>query len=60
MTTQVQEILHSFERLDDEDKRELVSELLRRSTVIDTQPLSDDQLVSLAEDVWPVPKKSQQ
>ena len=52
MTAQVQEILHSFERLDDEDKRELVSELLRRSAAIETLALSDEQLVSIAEELF--------
>ena len=52
MTTQVQEILHSFERLGDEDKRELVPELFRRSAAIDIPPLSDEQLLSVAEEVF--------
>ena len=52
MTAQVQKILHSFERLDDEDKRELVSELLRRSAAIETLPLSDEQLVNIAEELF--------
>ena len=52
MTTQVQEILHSIERLGDEDQQELVAELLRRNTAIDTRPLSDEQLVSIAEELF--------
>ena len=52
MTAQVQEILHSFERLDDEDKRELVSELLRRNEGIETLPFSDEHLVSIAEELF--------
>jgi hypothetical protein len=52
MTAQVQEILLSFERLDDEEKRELVSELLRRSPAINALPLSDEQLVSIAEELF--------
>jgi hypothetical protein len=45
ITTQVQEILHSIERLGDEDNRELVAKLLRPSTAIDDRPLSDEQLL---------------
>ena len=52
MTTQVQDILHSIERLGDEDQRDLVAELLRRCAAIDTLPLSDEQLVGAAEEVF--------
>ena len=49
MTAKVQEILHSFEQLGEEDKRDLFSELLRRSAEIDLPPLSDEDLVNIAE-----------
>ena len=52
MTAQVQEILDSFERLDDNDKRELVSELLLRSATMETPPLSNEELISIAEDLF--------
>ena len=52
MATQVPEILHSFERLDDEDRRELVAELLRRDEVINTLLLSDEELICAAEEVF--------
>jgi hypothetical protein len=52
MTIQVQEILHSIERLGDGDKHELVAELLRRSDAINGLPLSDEQLIGAAEEVF--------
>lgn len=52
MTVQIQELLHSFDLLPDGDKRELVSEILRRSLTLDTPALSDEQLVRIADDVF--------
>jgi hypothetical protein len=52
MTTQVQELLHSFDALSDGDKRELATEILRRSLTLDSPPLSDEQLVGAAEEVF--------
>ncbi len=50
MTTQVETILHSFELLPDADKRELASEIVRRTLKSDQSPLSDEDLVSIAEE----------
>ena len=44
MTAHVQEIIHSIEQLRDGDNHELVAELVRRNTVIDDLPLSDEQI----------------
>ena len=52
MTTQVQEILHSFNLLPESDQRELAGEILRRSLMLDARPLSDEQLVGAAEDLF--------
>ena len=52
MTAQVQEILQSIDRLADEDQRELVAELLRRNVAIDTPPLSDEQLIDAAQELF--------
>lgn len=52
MTTQVQEILHTFDLLPEGDKRELATEILRRSLTLDSPPLPDEQLVGMAEDVF--------
>jgi hypothetical protein len=42
MTAQIQAILQSCELLPEDDKRELVTELLRRSVTLDAPPLSDE------------------
>jgi hypothetical protein len=52
MTTEVENILRSFESLPEPDKRELASEIIRRSLSLDTVALSDEQFVSIAEDVF--------
>jgi len=52
MTAQVQEMLHTFDLLPDGDKRELVSEILRRTVTRDVPPLSDAQLVGAAEELF--------
>jgi hypothetical protein len=52
MTTEVQEILHCFEMLPDGDKRELATEILRRSLTLDSPPLSDEQLIGAAEELF--------
>jgi hypothetical protein len=41
MTTQVRNILESFDLLPEMDKRELAAEILRRSQVFDTPSLTD-------------------
>ena len=52
MTVQVREILHSFDLLPDGDKRELTSQILRRSLTMDAPPLSDEQLIGAADEVF--------
>ncbi|MCC6123452.1 MAG: hypothetical protein IT426_00670 [Pirellulales bacterium] len=52
MTTQVQSNLLNFEALPEDDKRELASEILRRSMGMDSPPLSDDQLTAKAEELF--------
>jgi hypothetical protein len=52
MTAQVQDMLHTFDLLPDGDKRELASEILRRTLTLDVPPLSDEQLVGAAEDLF--------
>jgi predicted HAD superfamily phosphohydrolase len=52
MTTQVQELLHSFDLLPDSDKRELATEILRRSATLDSAPLSDEELIGAADDLF--------
>ena len=52
MTTAVLELLRSFESLADSDKRELAAEILRRSIDFEYLPLSDEDLVRNAEDLF--------
>jgi hypothetical protein len=52
MTAQVQDILHTFDLLPEGDKRELASEILRRTLMLDVPPLSDEQLVGAAEELF--------
>ncbi len=52
MTAQVQDMLHAFDLLPEGDKRELASEILRRTLMLDVLPLSDEQLVGAAEEIF--------
>ena len=52
MTAQVQDMLRTFDLLPDGDKRELASEILRRTLMLDVPPLSDEQLVGAAEEIF--------
>jgi hypothetical protein len=52
MTAQIQDMLHTFDLLPDGDKRELASEILRRTLTLDFPPLSDEQLVGAAEELF--------
>jgi hypothetical protein len=52
MNTQAQEILHCFDLLPESDKQELATEILRRSVALDVPPLSDEQLVIAADELF--------
>ncbi len=52
MTTQVREILQSFDMLPEVDKRELSTEIIKRSLTLDEPPLTDEQLVDAAEELF--------
>ena len=52
MTTQVRNILESFDMLPEVDKRELASEIIRRSQSLDVLSLTDEQLVGAAEETF--------
>ena len=52
MTIQVQEILHSFDLLPDGDKRDVVAEILRRGLAMNALPLSDNDLIGAADEVF--------
>jgi hypothetical protein len=52
MSATVQKILESMERLSDGEKRELVSEIIRRTVDLDFPPSTDEELVLLAEEIF--------
>jgi hypothetical protein len=52
MTTEVESILRSYDSLPDADKRELASEIIRRSLKLHTPPLSEEEFVSIAENIF--------
>jgi hypothetical protein len=49
MSTTVEDILDTFDHLPDAEKRELVSEIIRRTVEMSVPPLTDDELVLNAE-----------
>jgi hypothetical protein len=52
MNTTVELLLESFDRLPDVEQRRLASEILRRTVNRDLPPLSDDDLVLSAEELF--------
>lgn len=49
MSTTTREILESFDHLAEDEKREVASEILRRTIELELPPLTDDELVLNAE-----------
>ena len=52
MTTQVQEFLHAFDGLSNDEQREAAFEILHRTVQFDFPSLSDDDLVYCADDLF--------
>ncbi len=52
MTTPIKQILDSFNQLPEIEKRELASEIIRRTIQMDLPPLSDQELVLIAEELF--------
>ena len=52
MTTAVKNILRSYELLPELEKRELVYQIIRRSLKFDLPPLSEEQLVFNADELF--------
>jgi len=48
----VEELLNSFEKLPEAEKRELASEIIKRSLAFDLPQLSDDALIFAADQVF--------
>jgi len=52
MTAEARNVIEEFRSLPDAAKREVLAELMRISRTIDYPPVSDDELVSAANDVF--------
>ncbi|MDR3554228.1 MAG: hypothetical protein P4L55_05705 [Syntrophobacteraceae bacterium] len=52
MTLSAQHIIDSFERLPESEKRKVTCEILRRSVQFEFPPLSDEEFVAAAEDLF--------
>ncbi len=52
MSASVKHILKSFDLLSDKEKKEVASEIIRRSINFDLPPLSDKELVLSAEELF--------
>jgi hypothetical protein len=52
MTALVQELLDTFDRLTDSERLDLVREILKRTAYLDFPPLSDEDLVLNAEELF--------
>ena len=52
MSASVKHILKSFDLLSEEEKKEVASEIIRRSLSFDLPPLSDKELVLSAEELF--------
>ena len=52
MTKSVEQLLKTFDQLSEEEKRELASEIIKRSISLDLPELSDDSLLLAADQVF--------
>jgi len=52
MTTEAQNLIRSFDSLQEPDKIEVAAEIIRRSVALDMPPLSDDQLIAIADELF--------
>ncbi len=52
MTKSVEQLLKSFEQLPEAEKRELASEIIKRSLGLDLPELSDESLIVTADQIF--------
>jgi hypothetical protein len=52
MTSSAKAILDSFDELPDTEKRDVVRAILQRALRLDSPPLTDEELVAQAEDIF--------
>ena len=51
MTRSVEELLNSFEKLPEAEKREVASEIIKRSLTLELPELFDDSLLAAADQI---------
>jgi hypothetical protein len=52
MTNSAKALLESFDELPDAEKRDVVRAILQRALHLDSPPLTDEELVARAEDIF--------
>jgi len=52
MTKSVEELLNTFEKLPEAEKREVASEIIKRSLALEMPELSDDSLLLAADEIF--------
>jgi len=52
MTLSAQQVIDSFERLTEAEKQRVALEILRRSAQLEVPPLTDEELIGAAEDLF--------
>ena len=52
MALSVQQIIESFEGLPESEKQKVAYEILRRSVYLEVPPLTDEELIATAEDLF--------
>ena len=52
MTALVQEILHSFDQLSENEKREVAFKIIQKTVQFELPPLSDEELIACAEELF--------
>jgi hypothetical protein len=52
MALSAQQIIESFEALPESEKQKVAYEILRRSVYLDVPPLTNEELVAVAEDLF--------
>jgi hypothetical protein len=48
----VKDILNSFEHLSEDEKKELASEIIRRTSKFDLPPLTDEDFIKCADELF--------
>ena len=52
MPTSVKDIIQTFELLSEDEKKELASEIMRRTAKFDLPPLTNEELIGCADELF--------